>query len=97
MKEWLQDPTLLGMIGLGLFAVVVAGVGWCFSHSHKHTQLEEFLVEIKADLKEIRADVKTLLRREPAIVDSGSPSNCATSSDAFQRGEVVLGDLRCEA
>ncbi len=74
MKEWLQDPTLLGMIGLGLFAVVVAGVAWCFSHSHKHTQLEEFLVEIKADLKEIRADVKTLLRREGALPNTPAPA-----------------------
>ena len=60
MREWLQDPKLLWMIGLTLFGVVVAAVRWSFNHSHRHTQLEEALAEIKVDLEEIKADFKSL-------------------------------------
>lgn len=66
MKEWLQDPKLLWMIGLTLFGVVVAGVRWWFNHSHKHLRLDELVAEIKAD-------VKALLRRERGVADADSP------------------------
>ena len=86
MKEWLQDPKLLWMIGLTLFGVVVAGVRWWFNHSHRHTRLDELIVEIKTDLKEfkadvksdindLKADVKALLGREQAISDADSPQH----------------------
>ena len=73
MKEWLQDPKLLWMIGLTLFGVVIAGVRWWFNHSHKHMRIDELFAEIKADIRELKADIKTLLGRDPAIVDTGSP------------------------
>lgn len=75
MKEWLQDPRLLWMIGLTLLGLGVAGAGvrWWFKHSHKHMRIDELFAEIKADIKELKVDIKALLRREPAIVDAGSP------------------------
>lgn len=73
MKEWLQDPKLLWMVGLTLFGVVLAGIRWWFNHSHKHTRLDDFVAQMKEDIKEIKADIKALLGREPAIVDTGSP------------------------
>ena len=73
MEEWLQDPKLLWMIGLTLFGAVVAGVRWWFNHSHKHMRLEEGFSAVKADIKEMKADIKVLLRRHPEIADAGSP------------------------
>ena len=77
MMELLQDPRLLWAIGVTLFGVVVTAfwkfARWWFNHSHEHTRISEMFEEIKADIRELRADIKALLGRKSAVANADSP------------------------
>ena len=98
-----MDPKwwVLGVTGLG---ALFAGHRWWVLHNRKHSSIDEMFVEIRADVKEIKNDLKQLFWREPPIAVGGSPlrlndlgetvSVCVSAKDlAEQLGPKVRGRL----